>query len=741
MRFMYSPIRFLFVSFLLLHFLSPMAQPGNNAKVKIDIKRQLFHDYIDKEQKIALKSDGTADNSFKLFGADEEINFLITQGLTKKVDVLQLKIENDTALVHGRKVGYLKGIENLLKNFSARVRSRRINASYWPQIIDTYEKAMQLDSEGESIEPLIVKNNYDVGNLILLSTAFDKNSGRPGAKNTLLLKYVTLHPEQIFSMLHDNPGVPFRDSLIIIAGYKYPNLLYDYASANNKLGYAIRNIGDTLIRTVSKMATSGGSGQIYFPFLDNILKGRVTLQDIDAVRNDDVKYYKLLVKTRIDYVNRSLQKNTIYGMADLESRLKNKAKNVFIKTINGLHEESDAVRFRILQPLSAQELYYLVIYGEDEIYTSSYTKGVYPAVMSKCGNRGDSLLVSVSFDRFKKFIKMAAGYNTLNDFLKSFPSDEQSRSLMTGFVNGLEKSAGLEDGVDVADSYTSIREHNKPLADYILNLVKNNLEKNQSRNNQRGMVMYNLMYKLFLSADTINKIDLSNEFGIPPVYEVKYNTLANDKQQVIMHVFFFGDEDGRNNYQGFIRQFSSGNWKLTANNNQWVSISSVKGKPVIIYANKPLPEETDEDNKAQKALNEYLEKNGISPSIVIHRGHSYYANTTISYIKPTAKIVYLGSCGGYHLLHDVLEHSQDAHIIASKQIGKTIINQPFFNILMEKIRNGNDIEWIPFWNEFKRAAGSVEGFEDYIPPHKNLGAIFIKAYNKQMGVQEEGKQL
>ena len=66
---------------------------------------------------------------------------------------------------------------------------------------------------------------------------------------------------------------------------------------------------------------------------------------------------------------------------------------------------------------------------------------------------------------------------------------------------------------------------------------------------------------------------------------------------------------------------------------------------------------------------------------------------------------------------------------------------PFFNLLMEKIRLGNDIEWIPFWNEFKRAAGSVEGFEDYIAPHKNLGAIFIKAYNSQMGVGEEDKQL
>jgi hypothetical protein len=172
-----------------------------------------------------------------------------------------------------------------------------------------------------------------------------------------------------------------------------------------------------------------------------------------------------------------------------------------------------------------------------------------------------------------------------------------------------------------------------------------------------------------------------------------------------------------------------------------VTITSTKGKPLTIYANKPLPEESDQDNKAQQALEEYLEKNEISPSIVIHRGHSYYAETTISYIKPTAKIVYLGSCGGYHLLHDVLKNSEDAHIIASKQIGKGVINEPFMRLLIEKIRVGNDLEWIPFWNEFKRAAGSVEGFDDYIPPHKNLGAIFIKAYKSQMGDTEEGDRM
>ena len=55
------------------------------------------------------------------------------------------------------------------------------------------------------------------------------------------------------------------------------------------------------------------------------------------------------------------------------------------------------------------------------------------------------------------------------------------------------------------------------------------------------------------------------------------------------------------------------------------------------------------------------------------------------------------------------------------------------NILNEKLRNGANIDWLPFWNEFRARAGKIEGFDDYIPPYKNLGAIFIKAYNRSMG--------
>ena len=88
------------------------------------------------------------------------------------------------------------------------------------------------------------------------------------------------------------------------------------------------------------------------------------------------------------------------------------------------------------------------------------------------------------------------------------------------------------------------------------------------------------------------------------------------------------------------------------------------------------------------------------------------------------------------MIHDVLAKTPDAHIMASKQIGMGRINQPFTDVLLEELQAGKDIEWIPFWKKFKARTGDPEGFEDYIPPYKNLGAIFIKAYKIAMGEVE-----
>jgi len=528
--------------------------------------------------------------------------------------------------------------------------------------------------------------------------------------------------------------------MIKVVAVKYPKRLYDYASARDWFGDAILSVrDDSVVMAIAKMARSSKSGQLYFPFLDNIIAGKISLPDIDEAKGDDLKYYRLLVQTRLDYVNRSLNGERIIAMDDLDAMLREKAINPFITTINELHEKPDAVRFAILEQLNAQELYYLVIAGETELYTSSYVKGVFPRMMQKFGNRGDSLLASVRFDRFKKFIKMAAGYNTLSDFLASIPDKDRAQLLMTAFVNNLEKSKGLEDGVDVADSYASIYQTLKPVADEMLDNIKLNLDRNTKENNKRGMVIYNLLYKLFESVDSTQNIDLTKEFGIPPVYTINYQSLIDDSShKVVMQVFFYGDDDGKMNYNGFLSELPAASWKKVEDTKYWMAFASTKGQPVVIYANKWFDDDKQEGeiDKAQAALDTYLQGKDIQPTIVVHRGHSYWVKYTIDQIQPSAKIVLLGSCGGYNVIHSVLQHAPDAHIIASKQTGKKDINQPFMNILNEKLRIGSNIDWIPLWKEFKAKAGNVEGFDDYVPPYKNLGALFIKAYNSSMGTND-----
>ena len=701
--------------------------------------RELFHDFVDKQQKEILKSDGKADNEFHP-SENEQIDFFLTRAVTRGVDWVQYHIEKDTTLSGQGKVKYLRGLENVLKYFNANWRRGTINPTLFPGIIDEYEKCMKADKANAPIDTIIYNEPYEVGLNLVNAGAFDGNAGYKNSQYILLKKYCALYPDQTLLKLRDNTDVPFLDSLIIVSGYRDPGQLYDFAAANNKLAYAIRKIKDPLVSAVSKMAMSN-SGRWYFPFLDEIMKGKMTIGDIDEVKDDSVGYFRLLVKTHLDYVQRALNKDTAYGYKELQDRIKKKATDIFVNTINSLHELDDlSKRFKIIQPLTAEELYYVAVTTDGIIYTSSFVKGVYPLMMERAGHHGDSLLMDIRFDKYRKFIKMCAGYNTLSDFLSTFQStrkageESDAEKLMRAFVGKLEESEGLEDGVDVADSYASIVETIKPLADRMLLNIKSNHERNLVTNNKRGIVMYDLLYKLFLSADTSNHINLSKEFGIPPVYEVPFKALSNDTGKVVMQVFFYGDKDGMVIFQGFKRMFDTKTWKITTSK-YWITINSLKGKPVSIYANLPLPEENDEDKKAQDELDTFLVRHNLNPTVVIHRGHSYNAPYTIDQILPSAKIVFMGSCGGYYLINDILEHSPDAHIITSKQIGKTAVNQPFFNLLTEKVRNGNDIDWIPFWEELEKRV-KVEGFEDYIPPYKNLGAIFIKAYKKAMSGED-----
>ncbi len=140
--------------------------------------RELFHDYIDKEQKNILKSDGKGDDLFTP-SSNDEVNLRLTNAATKRINWLQYKIEKDSSLSPQNKVRYLRGVENVLKLFNSNIRMKKVNPVLLPDIITAFEDCMENDKEGRSIEPIIKSLPYEVALSIAKTdrVTFEKTKG------------------------------------------------------------------------------------------------------------------------------------------------------------------------------------------------------------------------------------------------------------------------------------------------------------------------------------------------------------------------------------------------------------------------------------------------------------------------------------------------------------------------------------------------------------------------------------
>jgi hypothetical protein len=730
--------------FFLLLFFIPQFIFANGDTTNIPVSRQGFHDKIKAEQKRADKEDGKLDGLLKVSN-NAEVNLQVTDAIIRKINVLRNDIEISKELAtNNDKVRYLRYVESLVRDFITNWKSHQILPSMAPLLVENFTEILQANIKGEDMAPLIKEAPYEVG--VFNGKFFEYYIGYKESKVILFRKFCVLHPDEILKNIGPFVDEPFADSLVIAAFNNSPTQLYSYAqSSNSRQGKLIRRIDDNRIKTVVQLSTQNRA-LFYFPFLDDLISGKQTIAGITKVvgtsdkNYDSVGYYRLLVKTEIDYYSRFVKGDTpiaMLGSNGLVDMLQKKAIQHFINPINTLHESPNPIRFRALEPLNAQELYYMMVLGENDIYTSSY-KYSFDRMIQKMGPvpHGDSLLISVNLDKFKKFIKMAAGYNKLDEFLKTMP--ENSEKLMQAFVLKLETTGTLEDAVDVADSYGSIT--NPEVQKSMLRNVEWNEQRCIKENNERGRRIYSLLKTIFLSSDPKNGIDLSKEIGIPPIYTVDNSYLTDDSGRIVELVFFYGDKDGKESYASYLTSFPRNEWSITQKKG-WVEIKSIKGKPVWIYANLPLDNETDKDADAQKDMIAYLDAIGLKPSIVIHRGHSYHLPYTIQQLPENAKIIMLGSCGGYQNLSTILKYAPAAHIISTKQTGTKNVNKSIIEALDNTLIAGKNIDWRQMWSgletSFSRASRDErETFEDYIPPQKNLGALFIKAYHKDGGDDE-----
>jgi hypothetical protein len=662
---------------------------------------------IEREQKKADAADGVHDH---IIGFDDDLDktALLTKAVYPMVNRTVAYIENNEKddLVKRKYLGRV--IENL-KTFNFDMNDGLIDANYYTQLFESAYEVIRGLHTGKLQDYI---RGHISRALYANSSLFQDNKA---AMSLLMDGMADKYPDILIKKIHNLQNEVAADVIVAKAAPKNPKMILNFATSTAMERDIVRRNQDPYVRAIIRIADSCTTPLKGIFFIDEYFKGKISIAQINTITSEPEAYFRKMIEMRQEYFTSDLRK--IY-----DRELTHEASR-YVSTLNELHDASAEVRFRIVEKLNPIELYYIIVYGNDDLYTSSFL-GCFNRLMARMKPLpGNQFLDSLGKDKFRTFLRLCANYNTLSVFLGSMKPGAQD-TLMREFVTGLDRTleGDLEGATDVANSFGSITD--TALMKSITEQIRSIRDAEDSVTNRKGYTIYNILYTML----TFSSDSMSAELGIPPITVMPYNSLKDDSGTVVQQVFFYGDADGKGVFNSYVNGFGAPDWKVTRED-KWVMIKSLRGKPVVIYANKPLDEPDDE--MAQNALQAYLDSMEIHPSIIIHRGHSYHLPTTLEHINNRHKVVILGACGAYQNLSTVLSQSEDAHIVSTKQIGVGKINGPIIRAFNERLLAGKDVDWVDMWNQLSKqfSGGEMKQlFDDYVPPYKNMGALFLKAY-------------
>jgi hypothetical protein len=540
----------------------------------------------------------------------------------------------------------------------------------------------------------------------------------PRLRDMAILKTARYSPDRIPGWLTTNKDYHFTDSLIYIWANRAPVSLVKFvkSSANQELVQKIKDNQFPLVQTLLKMSPESRVNN-YLPFAVPIMREELSYDTINLLRAEPTKYFQLMVDEGMKLLQERDQGGNPPYLIPMRAFLKEYANKFFVNVMNNRHEEAkENIRFGELNQLRTIYLYAVIIYGEDNFYTSSYLY-TYKRLTSKFkkGNY-DSVLRLANYAGYRNFIRLAGRYNTLNDFLSNMPKDTMT-AIMTRLVYGLEINTdeGLQEAMTVAETFPSLIKE-KELSDFMDVQLAENLERCKRAGNFYGQKLYRLLIEIFTAVkneDKDNGESISRK--LTEYLTLSHKSLRDTSGRIIQQVYFYGDDDGKASFQSFLSDFKDVNTWTTEKTSQWIAFHSKKQYPISVYANLPLEYLQDLDRAAQDTLKQYLAANNLTPHIIIHRGHSYHLSNSLTNVTPDIKLAILGSCGGYSEIFDVQMKSPDAHVIST-------------NLLEEK-----DINWKELWETLDKQLikdkKAYAYFVDYVPPHKNIGLLVAKLYH------------
>lgn len=654
---------------------------------------------INKERKRIDLIDRTEDQYVRLT-SDLQSDQATQTYLTSTSEIVD-RILTNLSLSDAMKIDQLRRVEQILRDVDTR------NVHFYTQfkpILDLIQKVQQV-KQTDRLNAILRSNVY--ASLNLIAFYIDEPVAEPFFKSA-----VHIEPEELLLHYKEFDYKPFSVKILDEVARVAPMKIKTFLHSWNPVHQRIKTSENRLTKEIYDIYKRKGAATKAYVLINDIHNGKLSIDEAHDIGKYDSTLFEYLISMRAE-------DETLIGEHSVNEALKYQCLRR-VRVINDLHEESDAVRFASLKKYNAEEIYTLMVYSEDEIYTSTFL-GMYKRMMSKMTAESTyEFLHHLRFNKFRTFIKMAAGYNELNHFLAKMTAYEKSR-LFKKLVSGLENTNdNLESAVAIADTYGSLRsEENKKLMHdatltYFEEVRYTEAEK-----------LYQLLLDIFEvgSSTAENSGELNSTTS--HLKTLSIDRLFKSDKNVQQH-FFFDDEDGRASYAHFLATFRNGKWTVE-DKETYIILKSVGGKDIEIYANKPTTEYAGQD-----AIKAHFKETGRWPDVVVHRGHSYYADAAIESLTPNVEIVFLGSCGGYNNIAQVLKYSPEAQIISSKQIGTMLVNDKLCITLNEVIRQGKDIVWDDLWSSLDRkfANGSTadQRFQDYIPPHKNLGALLIKTY-------------
>ena len=564
----------------------------------------------------------------------------------------------------------------------------------------------------------------------VLSAAFSQYKEYPLLDDIAVYKRVASSPEFILSFLENNPRFRYADSLLMIAAVNDPSKIVLYLNQGKQpLQDYIRNAKNMYLQQIISLAADRNASEL-LPFVTQIAENRISKEEILETRKDVVKYFQLLINSLMESVGSKDASFIIQKL--LRKGLKEKSLLFYVNEVNELHSAADAIRFASVKNLRPEDIYYIITSCGDELYTSSYL-GLYNRLMENFkALSADSLFNIVHYDNFHIFMRLAANYNVLTDFLNRMPQ-EKAAELVSRFISGIETdtNSGLEKAMDIADSFTGL-DSAIAISNMIQKELQSNLDRCKSGQLYFGIRLYSILLQVFDLAKQKNSFNkLWTTLGNYETLERK--SLQDKNGEIIQLVLFYGDEDGVASFNNFQKMFSDiSKWKTTRNEN-WISIRSVSDQPIIIYANLPLNTKEELDIKAQDSLFVFLKEESIDPVVLVHRGHSYHLDNTLKRLTPSIKLAILGSCGGANSSISIASINPDAQLIVSKKTGSKSINDPIINVINETLLNKEDLSWPLIWEKLSIRFNGDEFtrnlFNEYIPPGKNLSLFVLKLFN------------